>query len=122
MPSFEKMNMLYGKNDGAWVSLWVDLYMTHEDQVFIVDVVVANPTHDTMAMTIISWPTNVGAKLNIIVKICKYRRFHEKRHFIPIAMEVHRAPECDMDCFTKECARLFHNRQSRNHLVLSICI
>jgi hypothetical protein len=96
--------------------------MTHEDQVFIVDVVVVDPTHDTLAITIISRPTNVGTKLNIIVKISEHRRFHEKRHFIPIAMEVHCAPECDMDCFTRECAHLFHNRQSRDHLVLSICI
>jgi hypothetical protein len=37
-------------------------------------------------------------------------------------MEVHNASGCDIDCFIKECARLFHDRQSRNHLSLSFCI
>jgi hypothetical protein len=61
-------------------------------------------------------------KLSPITKIRKYRRLHERHHFIPMAMEVHNAPGCDIDCFIKECACLFHDRQSRNHLSLSFCI
>ncbi len=39
-----------------------------------------------------------------------------------MAMEVHGAPEHDMDCFIREYAHLFHDRQSRGHLSLSFCI
>jgi hypothetical protein len=46
-------------------------------------------------------------KLNVIVKICKYRRLHEGHHFIPMAMEVHGASRHDMDRFIKECACVF---------------
>jgi hypothetical protein len=27
-----------------------------------------------------------------------------------MAMEVHNAPGCDMDCFIRECVCLFHDR------------
>jgi hypothetical protein len=37
-------------------------------------------------------------------------------------MEVHSTPERDMDHFIKECARFFHDKQSRGHLSLSFCI
>jgi hypothetical protein len=36
------------------VSLQVDIYMTQEDRVFVVDVVVTNPTQKTMALSVIS--------------------------------------------------------------------
>jgi hypothetical protein len=49
-------------------------------------------------------------ELNTIAKIRKYKGFHEKHHFIPIAMEVHGTLECDMHRFIKKCARLFHDR------------
>ncbi len=39
-----------------------------------------------------------------------------------MAMEVHDAHGCNMDCFIKECAHLFHNRESNIHLSLSFCI
>ncbi len=39
-----------------------------------------------------------------------------------MAMEVHGALECDMDCFIKECACLFHDRRLGDHLSLSFCI
>jgi hypothetical protein len=61
-------------------------------------------------------------KLNAIVKICKLRRFYEGHHFIPMAMEVHGAPECDMDHFINEYACLFHDRQLGVHLSLFFCI
>jgi hypothetical protein len=61
-------------------------------------------------------------KLNTIVKIHKYKGLHEGHHFIPMAMEVHHAPEHDMDHFIRYCARLFHNKQSRGHLSLSFYI
>ncbi len=63
-----------------------------------------------MALNVISQLVDAIAKLNAIAKIYKYRRFHERHHFIPMAMEVHGTLGCDMDCFIRECARLFHNR------------
>jgi hypothetical protein len=35
-----------------------------------------------------------------------------------MAMEVHGAPEHDMDCFIKEFVRLYHDRRLRGHLSL----
>ncbi len=65
-----------------------------------------------MASNVINQLANATAKLNSITKIhkYKYKRLHEEHHFIPMAMEVHGAPKHDMDCFIRECARLFHNR------------
>ncbi len=37
-------------------------------------------------------------------------------------MEVGNTPKHDMDHFIRECACLFHNRQSKDHLSLSFCI
>ncbi len=56
-----------------------------------------------MASSVINQPNSVIAKLSTIAKICKYRGLHREHHFIPMATEVHRAPQCDMDCFIKEC-------------------
>jgi hypothetical protein len=50
--------------------------MTHEDQVFIVDVVVIDPTRETVTTSVISRPTCAVAKLNTIVKIRKYTKLH----------------------------------------------
>ncbi len=61
-------------------------------------------------------------ELSAIAKIHKYRRLHERHHFILMAMEVHGTPECDMDCFIKERVHLFHNRRSEGHLSLFFCI
>jgi hypothetical protein len=96
--------------------------MTLEDQVFVADVLIIDLTREMLASNVISQPTSVDAELNAIVKIRKYRRFHEWCHFILMAMEVHNAPEQDMNRLTSECARLFHNRLSRSHLSLSFCI
>jgi len=73
-------------------------------------------------MSVISQPVDVVVELNTIVKIRKYRELHEGHHFIPMAMEVHGTPRCDMDRLIKECAHLFHDRQSGGHLFLSFCI
>jgi hypothetical protein len=59
---------------------------------------------------------------NAIIEIHKYKRINERRHFIPMTMEVHNTPMRDMDRFIKECACLSHNRKSRGHLSLSFCI
>jgi len=75
-----------------------------------------------VASNVIIQLIGVVAKLNAIVKIRKYKGFHEGNHFILMAMEVHNTLECDMDRFIRECARLFHNRQSRGHLSLFFCI
>jgi hypothetical protein len=50
-------------------------------------------------------------ELSAIVKVHKYKGFHEGHHFIFMAMEVHNTIEPNMDHFSKECARLFHNRR-----------
>ncbi len=92
------------------VLLQVNLHMIHEDQVFVVHVVVTDLTQETMVTSVISQLANVVAKLNVITKIHKYRRLHEGHHFILMAMEVHYTPEHDMDYFIKECVHLFHDR------------
>jgi hypothetical protein len=84
--------------------------MTREDQVFVVDVVVIDLMWETMALNVVNRPSNAVVKLNAIVKICKYKGFHEGHHFISMVMEVHDTPKHDMDHFMKECARLFHDR------------
>jgi hypothetical protein len=92
--------------------------MTHEDQVFIVDVMVAT--------SVISRPEGAATKFNAIVKVCKYRGLHEKHHFIPMAMEVHGTPGCDMDRFIKKCVYLstINNQEIINlvclHLVFQV--
>jgi hypothetical protein len=92
------------------ISLQVNLYMTGKDQVFVANVVVINLTQEMVALHVIIQPVGVGAKLSAIIKVRKYKRFHERHHFIPMTMEVHDALGHDMDCFIKECAHLFHDR------------
>jgi hypothetical protein len=65
---------------------------------------------EMVASTVISRPTSAIAKFNVIAKIHKYKRFKEGHHCIPMAMEVHNAPGCDMNCFIRECVYLFHDR------------
>jgi hypothetical protein len=78
-------------------------------------VVVIDLIGETMAMNVISRPIGALTKFNAIIKIRMYRRLHDENHFISMPMEAHGTPECDMDHFIKECVRLFHNRQSRDH-------
>jgi hypothetical protein len=92
------------------VSLRVDIYMTREDRVFVVNVVVIDLMQKTLASNVISRPIGAVVELIAIVKICKYRWFHEGHHFIPMAMEVHGTPMHDMDRFIGECASLFDDR------------
>ncbi len=67
-------------------------------------------TRETMTLSVISRLASAIAKLNTIAKICKYRRLHERHHFIIMAMEVHGTSKHDMNHFIKECARLFHDK------------
>ncbi len=92
------------------VSLQTNLYMTQNDQVFIANVVVIDPIGEMMVSSVISRPISVVAEPSAIVKIRKYRRFHEGHHFILMTMEVHNALRCDMDFFIRECVHLFHDR------------
>jgi hypothetical protein len=71
-----------------------------------------------MALNVISQLAGVTAKLNTIVKICKYKKLHEGDHFILMAMEVQCTPRCDMDHFMKRHTHLFHDKRSRGHLSL----
>jgi hypothetical protein len=73
-------------------------------------VVVIDMMWEMVAWSVINRPTSVVVKLNVIIKIYKYKKLHERQHFILMAMEVHGAPMHDMDCFTIDCARLFHDR------------
>jgi len=73
-------------------------------------VVAIDSTWETVATSVISRLASVVTKLSAIVKICKYRGFHERHHFIPMAMEMHGAHGCDMDHFIKERVCIFHNR------------
>ncbi len=75
-----------------------------------------------VASNFISQPTGVVVEFNAIVNIRKYKRFHEGHHFILMAMDVHDTLGCDMDHFIRECAHLFHDRQSSGHLFLFFCI
>jgi hypothetical protein len=50
-----------------------------------------------MILSVISQSASAIAKLDAMVKICKYKRFHERHHFISMAMEVHYAFKCDVD-------------------------
>jgi len=60
-----------------------------------------------MIMSVISQPIGAIAKFSTIVKIHKYKGFHEGHHFILMVMEMHCALGHDMDRFIKECADLF---------------
>jgi len=90
--------------------------------IFVADVVVTNLTWEMVASNVINQPASVVAKFSTIVKIRKYRGFHEGHHFILMAMEVHGALGHDMDRFIMECAHLFHNKHLGGHLSLSFCI
>jgi hypothetical protein len=81
-------------------------------------VVVIDPTWETMASNIISQSTGAITKLSAFVKICKYKGFHERHHFILMAMELHGTPKHDMNCLCPP----FHHKQSRGHLFLSFYI
>jgi len=69
---------------------------------------VINSTHETMVMNVIIQP--VGAKLSAIIKIRKYKRFHEGHQFILMAMEVDDIPRHDMNHLIRECVLIFHDR------------
>ncbi len=63
--------------------------MTCENHVFVANVVVIDPTRNTMTMGVISRQVSVAMELNAIAKICKYRRLHKGHHFISMVMKVH---------------------------------
>jgi len=84
--------------------------MIWEDQFFVVNVLIIDPTWEMVALNVINRLIGVVVELSAIVNICNYRGLHEGHHFISMAMDVHDTPEHDMDCFIKECARLFHDK------------
>jgi hypothetical protein len=83
------------------VSLLVDLYMTCEDQNFVANVMVTDLTRKWVIMSVTNRTIGVTTRFNVIIKIRKYRGFHEGHHFIPMAMEVHDTLRCDMDHFIR---------------------
>jgi hypothetical protein len=96
--------------------------MIWKDQIFIVDVMIINLTWETMASSVISWPTCAAIEFRVIVKIHKYRELYKGHHFILMAVEVHGTPRRDIDRFIRECIRLFYDRRSKDHLSLFFCI
>jgi hypothetical protein len=115
MLSLEIMGTLYGKNDGMPLCQEFH-YMTQKDWVFVANVVVIEPMWETMVSSVISQLASAVVKLNTIAKFCKYRRLHERHHFILMTMEVHGTPGRDMDHFIRECACLFHDRQLKGQI------
>jgi hypothetical protein len=67
-------------------------------------------TRKIVVLNVITQSTSAVVKFNTIAKIYKYKGFHERHHFISMAMEVHNALGRDMDHFIKECVCLFHNK------------
>ncbi len=63
---------------------------------------VTDVTWEIMVTNVINQPLGAVVKVSAIVKICKYRRFDEGHHFIPMAMEVHNAFGHDMTCFIRK--------------------
>jgi hypothetical protein len=61
-------------------------------------------------------------ELGAIIKIHKYKGFHEGHHFILTAMEVHGALGRNMDHFIMERAHFSHDKHSGVHLSLFFCI
>jgi hypothetical protein len=120
MPLLERVSTLYDLMSG--VSLQIDFYMTRRDQVFVVNVVVTNPTQKMMATSVINWPKGAVVEFDAIIKIHKYNELHEGHHFILMAMEVHNTLGHDMDHFIKECVHLFHDRWLKSHFSLFCCI
>jgi hypothetical protein len=51
------------------VSLWADLYMICEDQIFVVNVVVVDLTQNLVITNVISWLKGAIAELSAIAKI-----------------------------------------------------
>jgi hypothetical protein len=60
-----------------------------------------------VATNVISRLASAFAKLSAITKIRKYKRVNEGHHFIPMAIEVHSTPKCDMDHFIRELFVIF---------------
>jgi len=83
---------------------------------------VIDSMREIMASNVIIPLVGATVKLNTIAKIHKYRGLQEGHHFIPMAMEVHGAPKCDMDCFIREFVHLFHDKRSKGHLSFTFCI
>jgi hypothetical protein len=79
--------------------------MTRKDQIFIANVMVTNSMREMVVLNVINPSKGVTTKFSAIVKIHKYKRLHDRHYFIPMAMEVHGAPRCDMDRFIKVHAR-----------------
>jgi hypothetical protein len=49
--------------------------MTHEDYIFVADVVVIDLMWEIVTSSVISWSTNVVMEFNAIIKIRKYKGF-----------------------------------------------
>jgi hypothetical protein len=60
--------------------------MIHEDQIFVVNVVVTNLTQKMVAMSVINRLTSVVVGLTTIANIRKYKRFNEGHHFMPMVI------------------------------------
>jgi hypothetical protein len=66
--------------------------MIRENHVFVIDMVVIDPTWEMVATSVISWSIGASMELNAIANICKCKKFHEGHHFILMAIEMHNTP------------------------------
>ncbi|KAG6551070.1 hypothetical protein Mapa_007305 [Marchantia paleacea] len=93
-----------------------------EDQVTVADVVVTDPTRDTVSEGVIThlpgWATSGAAA----AKVSKYRGMQRGHLFVPLALELYGAMDTDFDMFVRECARAYHTRRHGVSLSLASCI
>ncbi len=71
---------------------------------------------EIVALNVIHRSICAIVELGAIIKIRKYKWFHEGHHFILMAMEVHGALGRNMDHFIVERAHFSHDKHSGVHL------
>ncbi|KAG6542682.1 hypothetical protein Mapa_015917 [Marchantia paleacea] len=98
-----------------------DLYLVREDQVTVADVVVTDPTRDTVSEGVITHPPGWAAS-GAAVKVSKYRGMQRGHLFVPLALELYGAMDTDFDMFVRECARAYHTRRHVVSLSLAYLI
>ncbi len=122
--AFERMGTLYVENDGTPLcqEFHYEPIFTWPEKNISLLMWWLMTWCERQWLSVINRLIGVVAKFSAIIKIRMYNGLHERYHFILMAMEMNDALRRDMDCFIKECARLFHDRWSGGHLSLSFCI
>jgi hypothetical protein len=55
------------------ISLQTNIYMIHENHIFVTNVVVIDSTWETVAMNVINRSASATVEFSTIAKICKYK-------------------------------------------------